>query len=375
MKEGPTIPIARVELSEDEISAAEAVLRSGRLRQGAVTAEFEKKYAAHTGAQHAVAVSSGTAALHLAWMAVLKPGDEVLVPAFTFVATATMVMLAGGKPVLCDVDPHTFTLDVEDARRRVTPRTVGIAPVHLYGQACDVAGVRKLADEHGLRIVWDAAQAHGTTVHGADVGSLGEVDMTCYSFYPTKNMTTGEGGMITTNDAELAAQLGLLRSHGQARKYYHTVLGLNYRTTDVHSAIGLVQLERLPQWVGRRRENAQRLNAGLSGVEGVETPRVLPGTEHAYHQYTILVPDSEDGTARDGIARRMQEGGVETGVHYPRPLHHQPVLQEDGDGELPSLPVSERLARTVLSLPVHPALSEADLDVVAQVTREAVAAR
>lgn len=372
MNEGPTIPIARVELSDQEISAAVAVLRSGRLRQGPVTAEFERQYAASTGARHAVAVSSGTAALHLAWMALLKPGDEVLVPAFTFVATATMVMLAGGRAVLCDVDPHTFTLDVEDARRRVTPRTVGIAPVHLFGQACDVAAVRRLADDFGLRIVWDAAQAHGTRVHGADVGSLGESDLTCYSFYPTKNMTTGEGGMITTNDGELARTLRLLRSHGQEGKYYHTLLGVNYRTTDVNSAIGLVQLERLPGWVRQRRENAHLLSARLSSVDGVVTPREPAGTEHSYHQYTILLDDSEGGAARDRVAARMLERGVETGVHYPRPLHHQPVLQQDG-GEVPELPVSERLARTVLSLPVHPGLSPRDVEVVAQAVQDSVA--
>ena len=368
MTDDPLIRIAKVDLTEREVDAALKVLRSGNLRQGAVTAEFERQFAAATGAAHAIAVSSGTAALHLAWMALLNPGDEVLVPAFTFVATATTVLLAGGRPVLCDVDPVTFTIDVEDARRRVTPRTVAIAPVHLYGQACDVSGLQELARDAGLRIVWDAAQSHGTTHCGVDVGSL--PDLTCYSFYSTKNMTTGEGGMITTSDDELDRTLRLLRSHGQERKYYHTALGLNYRTTDVQSAIGLVQLERLPGLVGQRRANAQRLTELISGTPDIRPPVERTGTEHSYHQYTIVVEGEDGGSPRDRLAGELQTRGVETAIHYPRPLNHQPVLQRDC-GQ-PQLPVSERLCQTVLSLPVHPDLTPAEVEAVGRAVRESL---
>lgn len=368
MSDQKTIPIAHVELSHREISAAVSVLQSGALRQGKITAEFEKRYASATGARHAIAVSSGTAALHLAWLALLRPGDEVLIPTFSFFATASSVVLAGGKPVFCDVDPETFTIDVDDARHRVTPRTAGLAPVHIFGQACDVSAVKKLADDFGLHVVWDAAQAHGTTFEGMDVGSFG--DLVCYSFYPTKNMTTGEGGMITTNDDELDRRLRLLRSHGQEHKYYHTLIGLNYRTTDVLSAIGLVQLERLPGLLARRRDNARRLTDALDSVEGIRPPKVLGRSEHAYHQYTVIVESDGDGSERDRVAADLKVAGVEAAVHYPRALHHQPALMNNGPAG--PLPVAEALCNSVLSLPVHPALSTDDVDRIVQAVRESV---
>lgn len=357
-QEEKVIPIAHVRFDSGEIDAAVAVLRSGNVRQGKVTRELEERFAAMVGARHAVAVSSGTAALHLAWLALLEPGDEVLVPAFTFIATASTVVFAGGRPIFCDVDPATATLDLEDAARRLTPRTRAIAPVHLYGGACDVDGIQRLAREHGLRIVWDAAQAHGTSVNGRDVGSF--ADMVCYSFYPTKNMTTGEGGMITTNDDALAERLRLLRSHGQERKYEHTLLGLNYRLTDVQAAIGLVQLDQLPGWLEQRRANARRLDALLAGLPGITTPTSLPGVEHSYHQYTIQIDAAAAGITRDDLQAALAARGIQSAVHYPRPLHRQPVFAPEHGAT--SLPVSERLAESVLSLPVHPALTEDDLE-------------
>ncbi|MBX5444176.1 DegT/DnrJ/EryC1/StrS aminotransferase family protein [Sphaerobacter sp.] len=357
-QEEKVIPIAQVRFDSGEIDAAVAVLRSGNVRQGKVTRELEERFAAMVGARHAVAVSSGTAALHLAWLALLEPGDEVLVPAFTFIATASTVVFAGGRPIFCDVDPATATLDLEDAARRLTPRTRAIAPVHLYGGACDVDGIQRLAREHGLRIVWDAAQAHGTRIDGRDVGSF--ADMVCYSFYPTKNMTTGEGGMITTNDDALAERLRLLRSHGQERKYEHTLLGLNYRLTDVQAAIGLVQLDQLPGWLEQRRANARRLDALLAGLPGITTPVRLPGVEHSYHQYTIQIDAAAAGITRDDLQAALAARGIQSAVHYPRPLHRQPVFAPEHGAT--SLPVSERLAESVLSLPVHPALTEDDLE-------------
>lgn len=359
------VPIAQVALDNGEIEAAVDVLRSGAIRQGKLTQEFERRFADLVGARHAVAVSSGTAALHLAWLAVLKPGDEVLVPAFTFIASASSVILAGGQPVFCDVDPNTGLIDVDDATQRLTPKTRGIAPVHLYGNAADVADVQGLADEHNLWIVWDAAQAHGTTIDGHDVGYY--CDLVCYSFYPTKNMTTAEGGMITTNSDVFAERLRLLRSHGQAQKYVHTMVGLNYRMTDVQAAIGLVQLDQLAGWLEQRRENARMLDGLLEDVPGIHTPEVAPRVEHSYHQYTIRVDPSVAGVTRDELQAALGEAGIQSAVHYPRPLHQQPVFAADVDGL--RLPASEELARTVLSLPIHPGVSGDDLRHIGQSVR------
>ncbi|HEV2954294.1 MAG TPA: DegT/DnrJ/EryC1/StrS family aminotransferase [Candidatus Dormibacteraeota bacterium] len=361
------IPMARVELSTSEIEAAVSVLRSGGLRQGQKCLEFERAFAAAVGTEHAVVVSSGTAALHLAWMALIQPGDEVLVPSFTFIASASSVVLAGGRPVFCDVEPATGNLDVADARRRVTSKTRGVAPVHLFGHAADVDGIRELGDEFGLRIVWDCAQAHGTLFRGRDVGSF--EDVSCYSLYSTKNMTTGEGGMITTDDGDLAARLRLLRSHGQAGKYHHTLIGLNYRMTDIQAAIGTLQLVALPRGNAARQANAERLDTLLSGLPGIQIPSVDPDVVHSYHQYTIQVDPELAGIDRDELQVRLAEAGVESAVHYPKPLHQQPVFNVAVDSDLP---VSERLARQVLSLPVHPLLEASALDRIGAAVQDAV---
>lgn len=364
------LTVAAVEVTDAEIERVVAVLRSGNLRQGTVCLEFEDGFAASVGASHAVAVSSGTAALHLSWLALLAPGDEVLVPAFSFFATASSVLMAGGKPVFCDVDPRGGGIDVADAQMRVGPKTRAIAPVHLYGGVCDVDGVRQLAEEHGLTIVWDAAQAHGARFRGKDVGGLD--DAACYSFYATKTMTTGEGGMITTNNDDLATRLRLLRSHGEAKRYVHTQLGYNYRLTDIQAAIGLGQLQRLAENIRARRHNAALLNKWLADLPGVSTPYERGSSEHAYHQYTIQVDPTVTGISRDDLAQVLLESGIETAVHYPWPLHRQPVFSEAGSAK--SLPVSERLAESVLSLPVHPKLSPKDLERIASTLRNSIPA-
>jgi perosamine synthetase len=347
-----------------------AVARSGHLRQGPVCLEFETKFASTVGARQAVAVSSGTAALHLAWMGFLTPGDEVIVPSFSFFATASTVLMAGGRPVFCDVDLRSGAIDVADARKRISPKTRGIVPVHLYGGVCEVEAVRNLAQEFGLRIVWDAAQAHGARFRGQDVGSLEEA--ACYSFYATKTMTTGEGGMITTNDDELASRLRLLRSHGETQRYLHTELGYNYRLTDIQAAVGLGQLERLADNIRVRRRNATYLNERLADLPGVSLPFEREGSEHAYHQYTVRIDPNLARTTRDELAKALAASGIETAVHYPRPLHRQPLFARLGTEILPT---SERLAEQVLSLPIHPRLTTADLERIALAVRNAVPAR
>ncbi|KXB01994.1 aminotransferase DegT [candidate division MSBL1 archaeon SCGC-AAA261F17] len=352
------IPIANVELSDDEIQAAVEVLKSGYLRQGPKTKEFEEKFAEKVGSEHAVAVSSGTAALHIAYLAMLDSGDEVLVPSFSHISTASMVSFANCKPIFCDLDPRTFTLNLESAEERLTEKTRAIVPVHLFGNACDVDEITDFADEHELRIIWDAAQAHGTKYKGKDVGSFD--DLVCYSFYPTKNMTTGEGGMITTNDSKINEECRLLREHGQVKKYFHTTLGLNYRMTDVEAAIGIRQLEKLDDFVSERRGNAEQLTEKLSEIDGVTPPLVKEGIKHSYHQYAILLDLDELECTRDEFIESLNKKGIGTAVHYPRPLHKQPIFQELlGDSPLPT---SEDISKRILSLPVYPGLGEGDLE-------------
>jgi len=352
-----SLQMAEIVLAEDEIQAAIEVLRSGALRQGKQCDAFEAEFAAHVGAAHAVTSANGSAALHLAYMAFLQPGDEVLVPAFTFIATGSMVTVSGGRPILCDVDPGTFLIDLEDAERRITPRTKAISPVHLFGNPCAIDAVQAFAARHNLRIVWDAAQAHGASYHGCDVGSFG--DFVAYSFYPSKNMFVGEGGMTCTDNKDFEHRMRHMRSHGQTGKYLHTMLGLNYRMTDVEAAIGRKQLQRLDAMVETRRRNAAILNDGLAGISGIHPQRLTPGSEHAWHQYCVLVDESAFGMDRDGLAARLHEEGIATGVHYPRGLHQQPIFQELYGYE--PLLVTERLAREILALPVHHGLETTDV--------------
>ena len=348
------IGMAEIKLTESEIEAAVQVLKSGSLRQGPQCDAFEKEFAEKTGAKYAVTNSNGSAALHLAYMTFLEPGDEVLVPSFTFIATGSMVSAAGGKPIFCDVDKETFLIDLQDAEKKITDKTKAISPVHLFGNVCNVEAVQELAAKHNLRIIWDAAQAHGARYKDTDVGAFG--DFTCYSFYPSKNMFVGEGGMTCTDDAELERKLRFMRSHGQTGKYLHTMPGLNYRMTDVEGAIGREQLKRLDDMLAVRKRNASVLTAGLEEIDGIRPQSVTPDSTHAWHQYCVIVNADNFGCDRDGLASALAEKGVSTGVHYPRGLHQQPVFQEMY-GEI-TLENTEYLTNNILALPVHHGLSE-----------------
>ena len=368
-REGLTIrriSIAQVSLGQRELLAVQKVLKSGRLRAGAVTEDFEAGFASTVGARYAVAVSSGTAALYLAYRTLLRPGDEVIVPDFTFVATAAMVMAVGAVPVFADVDLKTYNLDPSDVERRITPRTRAIAPVHLYGLPADVARLTRIARRHHLHMVWDAAQAHGARFRGQDVGSF--PDLVCYSFYPSKNMTTGEGGMLTTSDPSLAAQLRLLRSHGEQGRYFHIQVGFNFRLTDIAAAIGRVQLQKLPSAIRKRQRNAEILARGLKRIPGIEIPRAAKGAEHAFNHFTVRVDPDTLGLSRQEFQDALLQRGIETSVHYPRPLHRQRIFQ--GYGTDRDLPISTLLAKTVLSFPVHPGLSPHDLQRITRTVRE-----
>lgn len=359
------IHMAEIKLTEQEIQAVINVLRSGALRQGKECKAFEKEFADKVGAKHATAMSSGTAALHTAYTNLIQSGAEVLVPAFTFFATASMVVWAGCIPVFCDIDARTFCIDLNDAEKKITSKTRAIVPVHLFGNACDIDGVLFLEKKYNLKIIWDAAQAHLTKYKERDVGSFG--DAVCYSFYATKNMTTGEGGMIVSDNKEFIDRCVLLKQQGQERKYYHTVMGTNYRMTDIQAAIGLQQLRKIERYTQKRRENAARLNEGLKDIDGIITPYEPPEVEHSFHQYTILLPKEMD---RMRFVQALKEHDIDCSVNYPMSLQQQPALKEYVRNK--SMPNAEDISRRCISLPVHPGLTSNEIHNIVDAVKEIV---
>jgi perosamine synthetase len=344
------IPAAKPIIGEDERAAVDAVLSSGMVAQGPQVAAFEEEFAAVVGDRHCVAVNSGTSALHMALIAVgVKQGDEVIVPSFTFAATANSVRLAGATPVFVDIDKHSFCIDPKAVEAAITPRTRAVMPVHLYGHPADMTAISEIATRHGLWVIEDAAQAHAAQWDGTPVGAFGAA--AAFSFYPTKNMTSGEGGMVTTGCDHIARQVRLLRNQGMEQRYRNEIIGFNTRMTDIHAAIGRVQLGKLADWTARRQAIAARFDAELRGVV---TPPVAPRATHVYHQYTIRVPED-----RDGFATALADLGVGSGVDYPIPVHQLPSFGLDID-----LPETAAAAVEVLSLPVHPSLTDEDVDTV-----------
>jgi len=345
------IPIAQPLMGEEEKEAVIAVLESGMLAQGPKVEEFEKAFAAMCGVRHAIATSSGTTALHLALLAHgIGPGDEVITSPFTFISSANSILFVGAKPVFVDIDESSFNMDPSLIEARITPRTKALVPVHLFGNPCDMEAIMAIAARHGLMVIEDAAQAHGASINGKKVGSFGTG---CFSFYPTKNMTTAEGGMVTSDDDQVAEKVRLLRSHGMKRRYYHDFLGYNFRMTDVQAALGLAQLAKLELFNEKRIANACYLTERLGEV--IIAPQVRDGYRHVFHQYTIRVKGD-----RDQMVEQLGERGIGAGIYYPLPVHQQPVYRELGYNE--RLPVAEAMSQEVLSLPVHPALSQADLE-------------
>ena len=344
------IPAAKPIIGDEERAAVDAVLASGMLAQGKQVADFETEFSSVlVDGRAAVAVNSGTSGLHLGLLAAgVGPGDEVIVPSFTFAATGNSVALTGATPVFADIELDHYTLDTDHVASLISENTKGIMPVHLYGHPFDVEGLGRLAAERGIDLYEDAAQAHGASFNGQKVGSFGTFAM--FSLYPTKNMTSGEGGMVTTSDAAVEHRLRLLRNQGMEKQYQNEIVGFNARMTDLHAAIGRVQLTKVLGWTAQRQQNAAFLDANL---ENVGTPLVKAGAGHVYHQYTIRVPED-----RDGLAKALREEyNIGTGVYYPVPNHRLPSFNRTED-----LPNTETAAREVLSLPVHPSLSQDDLE-------------
>lgn len=340
-------------IGDEEREAVDRVLRSGMVAQGPEVAAFEEEFSAHfVPGRPSVAVNSGTAGLHLGLLAAgVGAGDEVIVPSFTFAATGNSVALTGATPVFVDIEPETFSLDPEAVAAAITPKTKGVLPVHLYGHPARMRELEALAAARGVALYEDAAQAHGAALDGRPVGSFGEFAM--FSLYPTKNMTSGEGGMVTAANEEIARRLRLLRNQGMERQYENEIIGFNARMTDIHAAIGRVQLTKVDAWTKTRQTNAAFLDANL---QGVVTPPVAEGAVHVYHQYTIRVPEDRDGF----VAALKAEHNVGAGVYYPIPNHRLPSLAPYAPGV--ELPETERAAREVASLPVHPSLSQDDLE-------------
>lgn len=344
------IPPAKPLIGDEERAAVDRVLRSGMIAQGPEVAAFETEFAEHFGLGRAcVAVNSGTSGLHLGLLASgVGPGDEVVVPSFTFAATANSVALTGATPVFADIDADSFCLDPASVAAKITARTKAVMPVHLYGHPADMHGFARLSAEHGVLVFEDAAQAHGASLGGTPVGAFGQFAM--FSLYPTKNMTSGEGGMVSVADDETERLVRLYRNQGMQRQYENEVVGLNNRMTDIHAAIGRVQLTKVGAWTKQRQENAAFLSENL---EGVVVPPVAEGAVHVYHQYTVRVLEDRDGMA----AALKDEHGIGSGMFYPIPNHRLRPFATDDD-----LPATERAALECLSLPVHPSVSQADLE-------------
>jgi perosamine synthetase len=346
------IYVSKPYIGDEEKKYVMEVLESGMLAQGPKVAALEQKFANLCGVKHAIATSSGTTALHIALLAHgIGPDDEVITTPFTFIASANSILFTGAKPVFVDIDEDTFNIDPEQIEQAITAKTKAILPVHLYGYVCDMKAIGVIAKKHNLVIIEDACQAVGAEFHGQVAGSFGTGT---FSLYATKNIMSGEGGMITTDDDQIADQCKLLRSHGMRVRYYHDMVGYNFRMSDLHAAIGLAQFDRLEPFTEKRQYNAQYLNDHLNTVV---TPQVKPGYKHVWHQYTIRIDGGRD---RDAAIESLNHAGIGTGVFYPVPVHQQGYIK-DLIGEQ-SLPVSEALAKEVISLPVHPQVSQADLD-------------
>lgn len=342
------IPLNRPDLGLKERLAVDAVLRSGALAQGKKVAEFESNFSGTVSGRNCVAVNSGTSALHLGMLALgIGPGDEVIVPSFTFAASANSVAITGATPVFVDIEPDFFSIDPSAVKSAIGPKTKAVIAVHLYGHPGLMADLKSICDSAGIFLVEDAAQAHLAVFDGTPVGSWGAV--AAFSFYPTKNMTTGEGGMSVTGDDGIARRLRLLRNQGMDRRYENEIPGYNNRMTEVAAAIGLVQLEKLAGWTKKRQSNAAFLAKNLKGVV---VPKVHPLASHAYHQYTIKV----EGHNRNEFAAELKKLGVDSDVYYPAPVHRLPAY-----GLTHSLEVTERVTKSCLSIPVHQKLSKSDL--------------
>jgi len=355
MGDGQMINMAKPVIGDEEKQAVLDVLDSGILAQGPRTKAFEEAFATLCGTKYAIATSSGTTALHTALLANgIGAGDEVITSPFTFIASANSILYTGAKPVFVDIDPSTFNLDPGKVEAAITDHTRAILPIHLYGLMANMPELMEISSRHNLIMIEDACQSHAAAINGKRAGSFG---CGTFSLYPTKNMTSAEGGMITTNDDGVAEKACVIRQHGMRRRYYHDEIGFNFRMTDIHAAIGLAQLKKLPQFNSKRQANARFLSTNLKGVT---IPFVPDGYEHVFHQYTLRIPAGK----RDALRSHLQENEIASEIYYPVPVHKQEIYTKLGYDNY--LPEAETACQEVLSIPVHPSLSQADLEKIVQ---------
>ncbi len=355
------IPMAKPILDNSEVQAVIDVLRSGIIAQSLRVQGLEKGFAEYTGVKYAAATSSGTTALHTALLAHgIKRGDEVITTPFTFIATSNSILFCDAKPVFVDVEEKTFNINPDLISEKITNKTKAIIIVHLYGQPCDMKPITEICSDHNLILIEDACQAHGAEYEGKKVGNFGTG---CFSFYPTKNIIAGEGGIITTDDERIADKSKMIRDHGSSKRYRHDFLGYNYRMTDMSAAIGIEQLKKLDQFNYKRIKNAEFLTSIINKIKGLIPPYIMPNVRHVFNQYTIRVTE-EFGISRDELIQRLDKRGIETRVYYPIPIYKQSFYRKLGYND--NLIVSEMLAGEVLSLPVHPMLTNKDLETIAE---------
>jgi perosamine synthetase len=359
------IQINAPQIGKEEIEAVVKVMKSGGLTHGLgagpmVTA-FEKAFVEFVKTKHAVAMNTGTAALHSALAAVgIGQGDEVILPSFTFVATAEVVVMAGAKPVFVDINSDTYTVSLKAIEKAITKKTKAIMPVDLYGLPADMQPIREIAEKHGLKIVEDAAQAHGATYQGKPPGAF--ADVACWSFYGSKNMTTGEGGMLTTNDDEIAEMPRYMRSHGEKEKYMSLLLGHNYHMPEIAAAIGCVQLKKLPKFVAKRRENARKLNKILKETKKLQLPTEPKGFKCSYYLYTVRLKNASRAK-RDKLVEELKQKGIGAFVCYVHPIHLMPYYRKFGKYKLS---ITEKASEQVFSLPVHPGVTTKQIDFIGE---------
>lgn len=349
------VPFMAVGLTKKDIAAANEVLESGMLRAATKCAAFEEKFAAASDAKIGLTCANGTCALQLAYGALLEPGDEVITPAWTYIATVSMLVAAGAKVVFCDALADSYQADPKDIEAKITPKTKAIAVTHLYGIPVDIDAIEKIAKMHNLKVIYDSAQAHLAEYNGKGIGAFG--DACTYSFYATKNLGTGEGGMVTVNDANLAKKIGMLRSHGETDKYLHETIGFNYRMNDITGAIGLSKLETLEAETNRRRAVADIYASRIDAIAGVNRPVPTKGSNPAWHLYTCRVDLDQMNCTRDEFCAALNKEGVPTAVHYPKPLTEQPAFADLAKAQK-TPPVSKMLSSCVFCIPIHQKLSD-----------------
>lgn len=360
------IPMNSVQIDNESIQAILDVLKSGQLAQGPKVDEFERAFASYIGTKYAIAVNSGTAALHVGLLAAgIAEGDEVITTPFSFIATANCCLFCGAVPIFVDIDSETYNIASHLIEEKITPKTKAIIIVHLYGQPCDMNEILAICKKYKLMLIEDACQAHGAEYGGYKVGSFG---IGCFSFYPTKNMTTGEGGMITTDNEDIALKARKIRQHGQSQRYVNDMLGYNYRMTDIAAALGICQLKNLDAANAKRMRNARYLSENISHIEGLIPPYIAPNRKHVFHQYTMKITESYQ-LSRDELERKLDTIGIGHAIYYPTPIHKQPLYRSLGYDV--SLSASETVAERVLSLPIHSGLGDTEMKIIVEALRGA----